>query len=67
MEHKILTDTMENYRQNVDLTTTLYKTGIDSEQDLVQAQNQLDTATAQATDLGVARAEYEHAIAALNG
>jgi NodT family efflux transporter outer membrane factor (OMF) lipoprotein len=67
MERKILDDTMQNYRQNVDLTTTLYKTGINSEQDLVQAQNQLDTATAQATDLGVARAEYEHAIATLIG
>ena len=67
MQSKILTDTMVNYRQNVDLTNTLYKTGIDSEQDLVQAQNQLDTATAQATDLGVARAEYEHAIATLIG
>jgi NodT family efflux transporter outer membrane factor (OMF) lipoprotein len=67
MERKILDDTMQNYRQNVELTTTLYKTGINSEQDLVQAQNQLDTATAQATDLGVARAEYEHAIATLIG
>lgn len=67
MQRKILDDTMVNYRQNVDLTTTLYKTGIDSEQDLVQAQNQLDTATAQATDLGVARAQYEHAIATLIG
>jgi NodT family efflux transporter outer membrane factor (OMF) lipoprotein len=67
MQRKILDDTMVNYRQNVDLTNTLYKTGIDSEQDLVQAQNQLDTATAQATDLGVARAQYEHAIATLIG
>jgi NodT family efflux transporter outer membrane factor (OMF) lipoprotein len=67
MQHKILTDTMQNYRQNVDLTNTLYKTGINSEQDLVQAQNQLDTAQAQATDLLVARAQYEHAIAALIG
>jgi NodT family efflux transporter outer membrane factor (OMF) lipoprotein len=67
MQRKILDDTMVNYRQNVNLTTTLYKTGIDSEQDLVQAQNQLDTATAQATDLGVARAQYEHAIATLIG
>ncbi len=67
MQRKILDDTLVNYRQNVDLTNTLYKTGIDSEQDLVQAQNQLDTATAQDTDLGVARAQYEHAIATLIG
>jgi NodT family efflux transporter outer membrane factor (OMF) lipoprotein len=67
MQYKILTDTMVNYRENVKLTNTLYKTGINSEQDLVQAQNQLDTATAEATDLGVARAQYEHAIATLIG
>ena len=67
MQRKILDDTMVNYRQNVDLTTVLYKTGINSEQDLTQAQNQLDTAMAQATDLGVARAQYEHAIATLIG
>jgi NodT family efflux transporter outer membrane factor (OMF) lipoprotein len=67
MQRKILDDTKVNYRQNVELTNTLYKTGIDSEQDLVQAQNQLDTATAQDTDLGVARAQYEHAIATLIG
>jgi len=67
MQRKILDDTIVNYRQNVDLTNTLYKTGINSEQELTQAQNQLDTAIAQATDLGVARAQYEHAIATLIG
>jgi NodT family efflux transporter outer membrane factor (OMF) lipoprotein len=67
MQRKILDDTIVNYKQNVDLTTTLYKTGINSEQELTQAQNQLDTATAEATDLGVARAQYEHAIATLIG
>jgi NodT family efflux transporter outer membrane factor (OMF) lipoprotein len=63
----ILQDTLNNYRANVNLTEILYKTGIDSDQDVTQAQTQLDTATAQATDLGVARAQYEHAIATLMG
>jgi NodT family efflux transporter outer membrane factor (OMF) lipoprotein len=67
MQRKILDETMANYRQNLELTTTLYKTGINSEQELTQAQTQLDTAIAQATDLGVARAQYEHAIATLIG
>jgi NodT family efflux transporter outer membrane factor (OMF) lipoprotein len=63
----ILQDTLQNYRDAVKLTTILFKTGIDSEQDVTQAQTQLDTATAQATDLGVTRAQYEHAIATLTG
>ena len=66
-QRKILTDTLVNYRQALDLTTTLYKTGINSEQEVVQAQTQLNIATAQATDLGVSRAQFEHAIATLIG
>jgi NodT family efflux transporter outer membrane factor (OMF) lipoprotein len=63
----ILQDTLKNYRDNLNLTTILFKTGIDSDQDVTQAQTQLDTAIAQATDLGVSRAQYEHAIATLIG
>ena len=63
----ILQDTLRNYQQALNLTTTLYKTGIDSEQELTQAQVQFDTVSAQLTDLGVARAQYEHAIATLIG
>jgi NodT family efflux transporter outer membrane factor (OMF) lipoprotein len=66
-QRQVLQDTLANYQQGLDLTTTLYKTGIDSEQDVTQAQTQYDTATAQLTDLGVARAQYEHAIATLIG
>jgi NodT family efflux transporter outer membrane factor (OMF) lipoprotein len=63
----ILQDTLKNYGDNLKLTQILFKTGIDSDQDVSQAQTQLDTATAQATDLGVSRAQYEHAIATLIG
>lgn len=66
-ERTILQDTLENYRRALNLTTTLFQTGLESEQDVAQAKTQLDTATAQATDLGVARAQYEHAIATLIG
>ena len=55
---QVLQDTLANYQQNLNLTTVLFKTGIDSEQDVAQAQTQIDTATAQLTDLGVARAQY---------
>jgi NodT family efflux transporter outer membrane factor (OMF) lipoprotein len=63
----ILQDTLQNYQDALRLTTILYKTGIDSEQDVTQAQVQFDTASAELTDLGVARAQYEHAIAVLIG
>ncbi|MGA8025628.1 MAG: efflux transporter outer membrane subunit [Bryobacteraceae bacterium] len=66
-ERKILSDTLENYRRSLELTLTLFRTGLDSEEDVAQARTQLDTATAQQTDLGVSRAQYEHAIAMLIG
>src|SRR5579884_2275133 len=66
-QRAILRDTLENYRRSLDLTKTLYKAGLDSDEEVAQAQTQLDIATAQATDLGVARAQFEHAIAMLTG
>lgn len=67
MQRAILEDTLANYRQALNLTLTLFKAGIDSDEDVAQAHTQLDTATAQQTDLGVARAQFEHAIATLVG
>jgi NodT family efflux transporter outer membrane factor (OMF) lipoprotein len=66
-QRKIYQDTVANYRQQLDLIQTLFHAGIDSDEDVAQAQSQLDTATAQMTDLGVSRATYEHAIAVLIG
>jgi NodT family efflux transporter outer membrane factor (OMF) lipoprotein len=63
----ILQDTLKNYRDTLNLTLTLFNAGIDSDEDVAQARTQLDTATAQATDIGAARAQYEHAIATLIG
>ena len=66
-QRRIYADTVANYRQTLELTRTLYKSGIDSDEDLATAQVQLDTVVAQATDLGVSRAQFEHAIAVLIG
>lgn len=60
-------DTVKAYRDSLDLTTTLYKTGIDSELNQAQADALLETTLAQATALDIARAQYEHAIALLVG
>jgi NodT family efflux transporter outer membrane factor (OMF) lipoprotein len=66
-QRQLLEETVANYRQALDLTSTLFRNGIDSEEEVAQAQTQLDTTVAQLTDLGVARAQYEHAIATLTG
>jgi NodT family efflux transporter outer membrane factor (OMF) lipoprotein len=43
------------------------KSGVDSEADVATAESALQSAQASATDAGVARAQYEHAIAVLIG
>jgi NodT family efflux transporter outer membrane factor (OMF) lipoprotein len=48
-------------------TQALYETGIDTQISFLQAQQELATAQAQATSVGVARAQDEHAIATLLG
>ena len=59
--------TIEAYRRSLELTRTLGSTGIDSEQAVAQAETNLKTAEAAATNLGISRAQYEHAIALLIG
>lgn len=66
-QHQIITDTVTSYRQSLEQTQALYRSGLDSEEEVARAETQLNTAVAQATDLGVARAAYEHAIAVLIG
>jgi len=58
---------IEAYSQSLNLTRTLGATGIDSDQSVAQAELNLRSAEATATNLGIARAQYEHAIALLTG
>ncbi|MDE1176337.1 MAG: efflux transporter outer membrane subunit [Edaphobacter sp.] len=60
-------DTIKNYGESLRLTRVLFRTGIDSEQDVVQAETTLHTAEANATAVATTRAQYEHAIALLLG
>jgi NodT family efflux transporter outer membrane factor (OMF) lipoprotein len=64
---KLYNDTIEADRKTVDLSRARYETGVDDLISLVEAENALDTAIAAATNLGIARAQYEHAIAVLIG
>jgi NodT family efflux transporter outer membrane factor (OMF) lipoprotein len=66
-QRRILANTVASYRDTLALTQTLAKSGIDSDEDIATAQVQLDTVIAQATDVGVTRAQLEHAIAVLIG
>jgi NodT family efflux transporter outer membrane factor (OMF) lipoprotein len=66
-QKQLLDTTVKAYQDSLDLTRVLNKTGIDSDQDVAQAETQLTTIEAQATDLGIQRAQMEHAIALLTG
>jgi NodT family efflux transporter outer membrane factor (OMF) lipoprotein len=63
----LLDSTVKAYQESLRLTQVLYETGIDSDESVAQAETQLDTTLAQATNLGIARAQFEHAIAMLLG
>jgi NodT family efflux transporter outer membrane factor (OMF) lipoprotein len=66
-QQQLLETTVKSYETYLTLTTNRYKSGIASENDVAQAQTQIDNAKAQLIDLGVQRAQYEHAIATLMG
>jgi NodT family efflux transporter outer membrane factor (OMF) lipoprotein len=64
---RILDQTVAADKKSVELERARYETGVDDEISLVEAQNTLDNAQAADTNLGIARAQYEHAIAVLIG
>ena len=62
---KLLTATVADLERQLDLTQRLLTGGVATEVDVAQARTQLDTVRAQLVDVGVARAQYEHAIGTL--
>jgi NodT family efflux transporter outer membrane factor (OMF) lipoprotein len=66
-QRRILDTTLADYQASLHLVRTLFNNGLASDEDLAQADTQLQSAMAQATDIGIARAQYEHAIAVLIG
>ncbi len=66
-EERIFSGTIKNYRQSLKITENRYASGIASSADVLQAETQLRTTQAQAIDIGVLRAQLEHAIALLIG
>jgi NodT family efflux transporter outer membrane factor (OMF) lipoprotein len=64
---KIFDDTVTADQKAYDLTRALYEAGIDDQISVVEAETTLQSAQAGATNVGIARALYEHAIAVLIG
>jgi NodT family efflux transporter outer membrane factor (OMF) lipoprotein len=64
---ELFDSTVKAYQQSLELTKALYETGIDSDESVAQAETQLEAAQATDTNLGIARAQFEHAIAMLIG
>ena len=65
-EAKLLRDTVADEEHQLDLTQRLLSGGIDTAVDVAQAQTLLDNTRAQLVEVGVARAQYEHAIGTLD-
>ena len=66
-QQQLLESTVDDYDRFVQLTQVRFKGGVATESDVALAQTQLDQTKAQLIDVGVARAQYEHAIATLTG
>jgi NodT family efflux transporter outer membrane factor (OMF) lipoprotein len=66
-QKRLLHETVEAYRKSLELTENRYKAGVASRGDVLQADTQLKTTQAQEVDVGVQRAQLEHAVALLAG
>ena len=63
----VIEDTLKGFRRTRDILKNQYDVGISSRADYITADNQVLSTEAQAINVGVARAQYEHAIAVLTG
>jgi len=55
------------YQDSLELTQIQFNAGIASDESVAQAETQLEATQAQDTNLGIARAQFEHAMALLVG
>ena len=64
---QLLNSTVSDYERTLQLTEDRHQGGLASDLDVQQAATQLEATRSLATDVGVARAQFEHAIAVLTG
>ncbi len=66
-QKQLLDDTVKAFTDALQLTSNRFLGGVAPKSDVAQAKTQLDTTRVQDTDVTVARAQFEHAIAILIG
>jgi NodT family efflux transporter outer membrane factor (OMF) lipoprotein len=66
-QRQLLDDSVAAFQKSLDLTRNRYAAGVAGRVDVVQAETLLKSTQAQALDVGVQRAQLEHAIAILIG
>jgi NodT family efflux transporter outer membrane factor (OMF) lipoprotein len=64
---QLFNQTVAQYQKSLDLTQAQYDTGVGDQLSVVEARTTLQSAQASLTNLGILRAQYEHAIAVLIG
>jgi NodT family efflux transporter outer membrane factor (OMF) lipoprotein len=64
---EVFDSTVIAYQDALNLTRAQYRAGLSSDEAVAQAEAQLKAVQAQDTNLGILRAQYEHAIAVLIG
>src|SRR5690606_7106539 len=67
VQAQILEDTVASFDRALQLTRNRYNAGVVSKADVIQAETQLRSTQAERVELGVLRAQIEHAIAVLAG
>lgn len=66
-QEQLLNSTVTQYQQALDLNESRFRGGVGSEVEVEQARTILQTTQAEAIDVGVARAQFEHAVGILIG
>ena len=66
-QQRLLNDTVQAFKEALQLTINRFEGGAAPKSDVAQARTQLETTQVQATDIAVQRAQLEHAIAVLIG
>jgi NodT family efflux transporter outer membrane factor (OMF) lipoprotein len=66
-QEQLLNSTAKEYEQALELNQNRFQGGVGSEVEVEQAKTQLQTTRAAAIDVGVLRAQFEHAVAILIG
>jgi NodT family efflux transporter outer membrane factor (OMF) lipoprotein len=66
-QKRLLDENIAAYTKTLDITRNRYDAGVAAKSDVVQAVAQLEAVRAQAINLGIQRAQLEHAVAVLIG